>query len=97
MTCPLGCGLLHSPDDPSPAHDPAWLEAERVRLTTALEFYADPDSYFAIAVIADRPAGAFADDFSLTEDCIGDVRERPGKHAREALRWLTPPHERNER
>lgn len=56
----------------------------------ALEFYADPDSYFAISILADRPAGAFADDFSeddWTRECDFD-RPMPGKRAREALKRL---------
>jgi len=51
-------------------------------LETALAFYADPDSYFAISIMTDRPCGGFAED-------IGEVdaydREMPGKLAREIL------------
>jgi hypothetical protein len=60
------------------------LRQENAELRGALEFYADPDSYFAIFITPDRPAGAFADDFS--EDHGGDYnRSMPGKLAREAL------------
>jgi hypothetical protein len=61
----------------------------RTRLREALEvvaFYGDPDSYFAIAIWPDRPAGNFADDFSDV-DSLGYFYERdmPGKKARELL------------
>ena len=61
------------------------------RLRQALMFYADPDSYFAIAVWGDPPCGAFADDFGphgFPEYDADD--ERPGKRARAALRWPLP-------
>lgn len=47
----------------------------------ALQFYADPETYFAIAFIPDPPAGEFMDDFSETI-CLG---RKPGKTAREVL------------
>ena len=57
----------------------------RVRvLTEALEFYADPATYRAIAFLPDPPCGEFAEDF----DDPGDQNfpgERPGKLARAAL------------
>lgn len=50
----------------------------------ALREYGDPDFYHAVAIIADRPAGAFADDFS--RDPISQYnRPMPGKLARETL------------
>ena len=58
------------------------------RLREALEFYADPDTYFAVLVVGDAPCGEFADDFSEHGDAdfpAGDLR--PGKRAREALGW----------
>lgn len=67
---------------------PALLD-ENDRLREALEFYADPDTYFAIAVFADAPCGDFADDF---EELDGDLGHpgggawvKPGKRARAAL------------
>ena len=45
-------------------------------LMTAVEFYADEMTYFAIAFLGDPPCGQFIDDF--TED-------KPGRRAREAL------------
>ena len=51
----------------------------------ALEFYADPHSYFAIMFLADPPCGAFADDLSESDE-LG--REVPGKRARDTLAWL---------
>jgi hypothetical protein len=62
-----------------------YTEVGRIQdLEEALEFYADPDSYFAVGFFIDRPAGGFADDFS--DDHDGDY-ERPmaGKLAREVL------------
>lgn len=62
-----------------------FLLAENERLAEALEFYADPASYFAIAFIPDPPCGEFMDDFS---DDHGDgdfPGYRAGKRARAAL------------
>ena len=57
--------------------------SRRLRLCKkALEFYANPESYFAIAIVGDRPCGSFIDDFSET-DTMG---VRPGKLAREVLK-----------
>ena len=62
-----------------------YLLAENERMAEALEFYADPASYFAIAFIPDPPCGEFMEDFS---DDHGDDQlsgYRPGKRARQAL------------
>lgn len=56
--------------------------AERYR--AALEFYANPDTYFAIAFMPDPPNGEFMDDFSDVETEWGP-EYRPGKRARQAL------------
>lgn len=40
------------------------LETERDALREALAFYADPDTYCAVAVFADPPCGGFAYDVS---------------------------------
>jgi len=56
------------------------LEGEAVALALSVDLYASPDSYLGIAFVLDRPCGAFADDFSETED-----GSRPGKLAREVL------------
>ena len=57
------------------------LERDRAQLWMALAMYADPESYFAISFLFDRPCGAFGDDFS--EDHGGDFeRPMPGKLAR---------------
>ena len=60
-------------------------QAEVERLREALEFYADPETYFAILIVPDRPAGAFADDFDGV--CLDDYDDipRPGARARRAL------------
>lgn len=61
--------------------------AREAELTKALEFYADPENYFAIAFWFDPPCGAFREDFSdadhLTEEPFG--RAMPGKLARQVL------------
>lgn len=73
---------------------------QRIReLEDALFFYADPDSYFAIAVWPDRPAGAFADDFS-DADHLAEwspyERPMPGARAREALGIEMPQQRRRD-
>jgi hypothetical protein len=62
----------------------AALEEERDRLATALAFYADPDTYFAMTIFADAPAGAFMEDFDEEHGSDYD-RPMPGKCARAAL------------
>ena len=49
--------------------------AEIKRLREALEFYADPNTYMAVAFIADPPAGPFVDDFS--DDHGNEFYDRP--------------------
>jgi hypothetical protein len=55
-----------------------------ILLADTLSFYADPQTYFAIAFLPDRPNGDFMDDFSDCEDEYGDCF-KPGKRAREAI------------
>jgi hypothetical protein len=59
---------------------------ERIEaLEEALDFYADPETYHAIAFWFDPPCGGFAEDFD--EDHGGDYdRPMPGKLARVTLR-----------
>ena len=57
---------------------------ERAELVEALTFYADPETYFAIAFMADPPCGPFVDDLDETE--LGD---KPGKRARYVLASTT--------
>ena len=60
-------------------------EADRMR--EALEFYADPDTYFAISFLTDPPCGAFADDFDEDHGAPEYTRRpMPGKKARKALK-----------
>lgn len=65
------------------------LRVGYAELNEALQFYADPNSYFAIGVFADRPAGEFADDFSDADDWptvdFPYERPMPGARARAAL------------
>jgi hypothetical protein len=58
-------------------------------LHDALAEYADPDFYFAIAVMADRPAGGFADDFDRKHGNSFYDREMPGKLARQVLKKVS--------
>jgi hypothetical protein len=46
----------------------------------ALAFYSDPETYFAVAFILDRPSGPFEKDFDETE-----LGLKPGKRARKAF------------
>ena len=62
------------------------LNAEVERLTEALYFYADPDTYFAIAFWFDPPCGDFQDDFSEDHGNSFYNRAMPGKLARAVLR-----------
>ena len=48
-----------------------------------LDFYSDPETYFAIGFFPDPPCGPFIDDFSET-----DMGTKPGKRAREIMRKL---------
>lgn len=54
-------------------------------LHDALREYANPEFYFAIAIIPDRPAGGFADDLDDEHGCLELPGFRPGKLARETL------------
>lgn len=55
---------------------------EITRLVKALEFYADPETYFAIGFFPDRPCGDFIKDFSHIDKSLG---YKPGKLARKVL------------
>ena len=57
-------------------------------LSEALEFYADPNSYFGIIIFGDHPCGDFADDFSEDHGFNQYDRPMPGKYAREVLKKL---------
>ena len=50
------------------------------KILKALEFYADPDTYFAIGLFPDNPCGEFIKDISETE-----LGKKPGALARKAL------------
>jgi hypothetical protein len=57
------------------------IEVSQIEILNALQFYADPFTYFAIGFFPDYPAGALMDDFSETEE----LEEKPGKLARDVL------------
>jgi hypothetical protein len=71
----------------SPDNEPQFVKlwvaesAENERLRKALQFYADPASYFGVGFWPDPPCGGFLDDFSDT----GDLGLKPGKQARAVL------------
>lgn len=59
-------------------------DTEIAGLRSALEFYADPETYFAVAFLFDPPCGGFESDFSEVDHPHFDLW--PGKLARAALR-----------
>ena len=64
----------------------AELEQENTGLRDILQFYADPETYFGIAFIPDKPCGEFWEDFD--DDLVapdGQPYSKPGKRARQAL------------
>jgi hypothetical protein len=65
-------------------------EKDVLALGEALAFYADPDTYFAVAFAFDLPCGGFVADFSEDEKTVEYNRPMPGKSAREALANVTP-------
>lgn len=62
--------------------------AEISELVDALRFYASAQTYHAVTVLADHPAGDFADDFSQDHGDEYYDRAMPGKLARETLTRL---------
>ena len=58
-----------------------------LKLVTALSFYADPDTYTAVAFRFDPPCGPFREDFENMGGPAGtrSARFKPGKLARETL------------
>ena len=62
------------------------LEDIKVELVEVLSFSGDPDSYFAIAIVGDRPCGDFADDFSDDHGFNEYDRPMPGTLAREFVK-----------
>ncbi len=46
----------------------------------ALEFYANPETYFALMIMSDPPSGEFTRDFGDTH-----LGRKPGKKARKAI------------
>jgi hypothetical protein len=67
------------------------LRMENERLKEALEFYAHPDTYFAISFMSEPPCGEFMDDFDIPSEEWSDHDNalgiyRAGKRARAALK-----------
>lgn len=71
----------HFEDYPNDHGEPAEKPSDLMQLLKALEYYADPKTYFAISILPDFPCGAFTEDFSETE-----LGLKPGKLARETLK-----------
>lgn len=72
----------------------ACAASEVGQLRIALGFYANPESYFAVAIWPDRPAGDFADDVGCVIGPHGTHDHRHGRKARRALGsewWGTEP------
>lgn len=65
-------------------------DSEKIKkLIKTLQFYANPDTYFAIGFFPDRPCGEFIEDFSKDEDWHNDLdRATPGALARRTLREI---------
>lgn len=90
-----------SPDEASQRAREMWARGDLAEITAAkaddmtraLEFYANPESYFATFIMPDRPAGPFADDIGCVE-MLGEHDHRHGRLARQALGrewWGTEP------
>lgn len=62
--------------------------AEISELIDALRFYASAETYHAVMIVADHPAGDFADDLSDDHGNQYYDRPMPGKLARETLSRL---------
>jgi hypothetical protein len=62
-----------------------YLQKRLLRTEEALDFYGDPETYYAVAVIPDPPCGDFVNDFSEVDGVL-----RPGKRAREVLSTPVP-------
>jgi hypothetical protein len=70
--------------------DYAALRSKATRLRAAVEFYADPATYMAIAFLPDPPCGDFVEDFDDPDDPdLPGVR--PGKLARATLAATEDP------
>lgn len=69
--------------------DPTVSQETAKALIEALAYYADPMTYFGIAMFGDAPHGDFFEDFEKYP-YPGDysIQNKPGRKAREALRTL---------
>lgn len=54
-----------------------------------LEFYADPETYFAVGFFPDPPCGDFVNDLSDDYDHPDMTGPRPGKRARDLLNKIS--------
>lgn len=77
---PVDLGALHAE-----ASQEEWFEIlaliDAYRIAReALEFYADPGTYFAVAMLGDPPCGPFMDEAEWSE--TDDLGWKPGNRAR---------------
>lgn len=61
--------------------DPQQLRKKLAIMVAAVKFYAEADTWFAVALFPDLPCGPIIDDY----DEANDGRIRPGKRARAAI------------
>lgn len=66
------------------ATDVLTLIEEVEKLQDVVEFYAEPLSWFGVALWTDPPCGDIAEDYSYSDVL---TREVPGRRARVALGW----------
>jgi len=71
--------------DLTPPNEETMTPKQIDKLIKALEFYADPDTYFAIGFRSDPPCGDFMGDFSRVGEGVW-ATYKPGKLARAALK-----------
>ena len=53
------------------------------KIMDVLDFYADPETYFAIGYLGDKPCGDFIKDFSETQ-----IGYKPGQKSRKILKQI---------
>ncbi len=91
------CGTEHRGCDPQcpvrwcdegARHTEELWKGRRRQWVFALERYANPESYHALLIVPDRPAGWFADDFSEDHGSDDYARPMPGAWARRVIRLM---------
>jgi hypothetical protein len=76
--------LMQAIEDVLDSHDELGTRLKSAEETLA--FYGDPETYFAIGFLPDRPCGEFEDDFEELDGALGHPGggswTKPGKRAR---------------